>query len=59
MIIYLEIRPKYIKNIESSLESHNYWARVPRARAPQQEKPPLTTTRESPRTAMKTQCSQK
>ena len=30
-------------------------AHVPRARAPQQEKPPLTTTRESPHAATKTQ----
>ena len=60
--------------------SHNYWspcattteAHVPRARGPQQEKPPqweghtpqwrvalLAATRESPCTAMKMQCSQK
>ena len=60
--------------------SHNCWsprattteARVPRAHAPQQEKPPqwearapqwrvalLRATRESPRAATKTQCSQK
>ena len=53
---------------------HNYWAhapqllsphatttegRMPRARVPQQEKTPLTATRESPRAAMKTQHSQK
>ena len=58
---------------------HNYWARVhttealvPRARAPQQEKPlqwetrtpqqrvaPARPTRESPRAAMKTQRNQK
>ena len=48
---------------------HNYWARAPRARAPQQEKPPqweahapqqrVAATRESPRTATKTQHSQK
>ena len=51
---------------------HNYWARVPRAHAPQQKKPLqweaphhneeqplLTATRESPRAAMKTQDSQK
>ena len=38
---------------------HNYWACVPRTRAPQQEKPPLAATRESLRTATKTQRSQK
>ena len=27
---------------------HNYWSPAPRACAPQQEKPPCTTTRESP-----------
>ena len=52
--------------------SHKYWARVPRARALQQEKPlqwearapqlrvaPLAATRESPRAATETQHSQK
>ena len=34
-------------------------AHAPRTRAAQQEKPPLTTTRESPHTATKTQRSQK
>ena len=34
-------------------------ARTRRARAPQQEKPPLAATRESPRAATKTQHSQK
>ena len=38
--------------------SHNYWACVPRARAPQQEKPSLSATRESPHAATKTQHSQ-
>ena len=52
--------------------SHNYWACAPGACAPQQERPrqweasaprwrvaPLATTRESPRTEMKTQHSHK
>ena len=34
-------------------------ARTPRACAPQQEKPPLATTRESPHAVTKTQHSQK
>ena len=44
--------------------SHNYWARVlqllkPVRQEPVLRKPPLATTRESPRTATKTQRSQK
>ena len=33
------------------------WARAPGARAPQQERPPLTTAGEGPRAATETQCS--
>ena len=57
---------------ETKPTHHNYWARMPRARAPQQEKPlqweahilqqkvaPAAATRESPCTATKTQHSQK
>ena len=39
--------------------NHNYWACAPRARAPQQEEPPFSATRESPRAGTKTQSSQK
>ena len=47
--------------------SHNYWAHVPQllksaCREPmhrKEEQPPLAAIRESPRTATKTQCSQK
>ena len=47
--------------------NHNYWspcattieACAPRGHAPQQDKPPLTATRESPHAATKTQCNQK